>query len=317
MSVLILTDDCDPSADEMVLALAARGVEVHRINTAWFPARLSVSARLCGDRWSGHLRTEHRTVDLEEVQAVWYRSPRAFEFPPGLTAPVRAHANMEAKYGLGGVLMSLPVLWVNHPGRLADAAYKPRQLAVAARSGLWVADTLITSEPDMVRPFASEGRTVTKLMGASSITEDGVTKGCHTRVVDDAGLSDLRGVEVTAHLFQRWAPKAFEVRLFAVGEHITAAAIHAHTAEARVDWRKGYGSNTYERIEPPAAVAAGVRRLMADMDLLYGALDFVVGPDGEWTFLEINAGGQYGWIEHETGAPITQQLADLLMKGPQ
>lgn len=54
---------------------------------------------------------------------------------------------------------------------------------------------------------------------------------------------------------------------------------------------------------------------MVAMDLLYGALDFVVQPNGNWTFLEINAGGQFGFIEDETGAPLTAQLADLLAKG--
>jgi glutathione synthase/RimK-type ligase-like ATP-grasp enzyme len=334
MSVLILTDDWDPSADEMVLALADRGVEVHRLNTELFPVQLSMSARLHGDRWSGHLRTKHRTVELEDIQAVWYRSPRAYRFPPELSTAVRAHANMEAKYGLGGVLMSLPVLWVNHPSRLADAAYKPLQwvnhpsrladaaykplqLAIAARCGLRVADTLITNEPDAVRGFASEGCTVTKLLGSSSITENGVQKGTHTRLVDDADLADLRGIELTTHLVQRWAPKAHEARMFVIGEHITTAAIHAHNAAAYIDWRTGYGTNTYTLIEPPPEVGAGVQRLMTEMGLLYGALDFVIGPDGEWTFLEINAAGQYGWIEHHTRAPLTEQLADLLAKGPQ
>lgn len=317
MSVLILTDEWDPSADEMVLALQDRGVEVHRLNTAWFPAQLSLTARLRGGQWSGQLRTEHRTVELDDIHAVWYRSPRAYRFPPELNDAVRAHANMEAKYGIGGILMSLPVLWVNHPSRLADAAYKPHQLAMAARSGLRVADTLITNESNSVPQFAAEGRTVTKLLGASSITEDGVRKGCHTRLVDDSDLADLRGIELTAHLFQRWAPKAHEARLFIVGDHLTAATIHAHTADAYIDWRKGYGSNTYELVEPPATVVSGVRRMMTEMGLVYGALDFVIGPDGNWTFLEINAGGQYGWIEHHTGAPITEQLADLLAKGQQ
>lgn len=84
---------------------------------------------------------------------------------------------------------------------------------------------------------------------------------------------------------------------------------------AYVDWRTGYDSNTYELVEPPAEIIDGVRRLMAEMGLVYGALDFVIGPDDLWTFLEINAGGQYGWIEDETGAPLTDQLADLLRKG--
>lgn len=37
MSVLILANGRDPSVDAMVLALEARAVEVHRIDTAWFP----------------------------------------------------------------------------------------------------------------------------------------------------------------------------------------------------------------------------------------------------------------------------------------
>ena len=41
----------------------------------------------------------------------------------------------------------------------------------------------------------------------------------------------------------------------------------------------------------------------------------LVTPEGEWVFLEVNPGGQYGWIESCTGAPLTSVLADLLTKG--
>lgn len=56
---------------------------------------------------------------------------------------------------------------------------------------------------------------------------------------------------------------------------------------------------------------------MTTMNLMYAALDFVVQPSDEWTFLEINAGGQYGWIEDKTRAPLTEQLANLLVRGNQ
>lgn len=291
MTVLILASERDPSADTMVLALESRRVEVDRIDTSWFPAQLSVSARLRGDRWTGHLRTPHRTIDLAEIHTVWYRSPRAYQFPPDLNSVERDHATVEGKYGLGGVLMSLPVLWVNHPSRLADSAYKPYQLAVAARCGLQVPDTLITNRPESAKEFAAEGKTVTKMLGAISIVEGDVRKFAHTAIVNDAALRDLRGIEHTTHQLQRWAPKAHEARMFVIGDDITTAAIHAHTESARVDWRTGYGSNTYKLIEPPAEVTESVRRLMAEMRLVYGALDFVIGPDDTWTFLEINAAG--------------------------
>ncbi|SDP10272.1 hypothetical protein SAMN04487905_1022 [Actinopolyspora xinjiangensis] len=55
---------------------------------------------------------------------------------------------------------------------------------------------------------------------------------------------------------------------------------------------------------------------MRRFGLLYGALDFVITPEGRWVFLEINPGGQYGWLEAATGAAITGQLAELLTSNP-
>lgn len=316
MSVLILTGEHDPSADAMVRALTEREVEVHRIDTAWFPRQLSVNAGLAGASWSGTLRTPHRTVDLSEVGAVWYRQPGAYEFPDELSPVERHHANMEAKYGLGGVLSTLPAMWVNHPARLADAAYKPVQLAAARRAGLDVPETLITNDADEVREFVTQGRTVTKMIGAGMLVEEGVRKVARTREVDVADVADLRGVETTTHLFQRWVEKAYEVRLIVIGCSLTAYAIHAGSPEAHIDFRADYDSLSYELVDIPQAVSTGVDRLMGELDLVYGALDFVVSPDGRWTFLEINPTGQYGWLEHHVdGVSLTGKLANLLAAG--
>jgi ATP-grasp ribosomal peptide maturase len=298
-----------------VRALREREVDVCRVNTAWFPAQLSLAAELRGGRWSGTLSTEHRTLDLDEVRAVWYRNPEAYQLPAELSAAERHHAFMEAKYGLGGVLASLPVLWVNHPARAADAAYKPVQLATASRSGLSVPNTVITNEPSTVRAFADRGKTITKLLGASSIYEEGQRKVGFTRLVDEADLADLRGIEVTTHCFQSWVPKSFETRVTVVGDAMTAVAIHAGSASSYVDWRTDYDALSYELTDLPEQVESGIRRLMDSLGLKYGALDFVVTPDGEWIFLEVNPTGQYGWIEAKTGAPLTDQLAELLAEG--
>lgn len=315
MAVLILAEDIDATADEMVRALADRGTLVHRVNTAWFPIELTVSFDLDGGRWSGHMITPRHTIELADISAVGYRAPRAYRFPRGMNPAERAHANSEAKFGLGGVLISMPALWVNHPTRLARAAYKPYQLVTAARCGLTVPETLITNERASVESFAAKGRTVAKVLGSNTIVEQGVRKLTFTRLIHNEDLEDLRGIEQTTHLFQRWVPKAYDVRVIVIGEHMTAVAIRAGSAGGYIDWRADYDHLSYELIEMPVDVADGVRRLMESMGIVYGALDFVVRPDRTWTFLEINAGGQYGWLEDETGAPLTGQLADLLAAG--
>ncbi len=244
MTVLVLAREFDPSVDRMIPALVERGATVHRVNTAWFPATMQVTVELRG-RWRGRLTTPRGPVELDEVTAIWYRSPEAYRMPAALSAVESQHARVEAKYGLGGVLASLPALWCNHPNRVADAAYKPVQLARAAMAGLTVPDTLITNEADQARKFGAGGPTVTKLVGGMPIDEDGTRRGVYTRLLGDTDFADLRGVEHTTHMFQRWVPKTRECRVVVIGERITAAAITAGSAQAHVDWSEPGTSATW------------------------------------------------------------------------
>jgi ATP-grasp ribosomal peptide maturase len=320
MSVLILAEEHDVSADYMVRALQRRSVDVFRVDLGWFPAQLSFAAELRGNRWTGHLRTPAHTVNLEDVHAVWYRSPTAFRLPAGLTAEERRIAFTEAKLGLGGVLASLNALWVNHPARSADAAYKPLQLVTAARCGLTVPSTLVSNEPAAVSKFATESDgTVCKMFGGNSLIEreDGrdVRRVAFTHRLSDDDLRDLTGVETTAHQVQRWTPKQYEVRLTAVGDRLFSVAIHADSDSAKVDWRADYGALRYEKIDTPTEIADSVCRYLDSMGLAYGAFDFIVTPDDQWIFLECNPGGQYSWLEKPADVPITDTLADLLATG--
>lgn len=317
MTVLILAADLDANADHMVTALHERGVAVCRVNTAWFPAQLTVSAALRGDRWSGQLRTPAHIVELDEIHAVWYRSPEAYHMPAELSAIERQHCTREAKYGLGGILASLPGLWVNHPSRVADCAYKPVQLVRARECGLAVPDTVITNEPGTARSFAAHEQTITKLMSANTISEQGCRKFSWTRVLGSDDLDDLRGFEVTVNMLQRWVPKLFEVRIVVIADRLTAVKITSGSAASRIDWRSDYTALSYDLIEPPDYVIRGVHALMRSFSLVYAALDFIVTPEAEWVFLGINAGGQYGWLEAKTGVPLTEYLADVLTGGRQ
>lgn len=131
----MLTEPQDTSADRVIEHLNERRVPVFRADTAEFPQRLVLRATLDGE-WVGTLANQQREADLATVRSVYYRRPTRFVFPDGMSGPERRFAALQARLGLGGVIASLPCLWINHPGRVADAEYKPVQLRLAARSGL-------------------------------------------------------------------------------------------------------------------------------------------------------------------------------------
>jgi glutathione synthase/RimK-type ligase-like ATP-grasp enzyme len=48
------------------------------------------------------------------------------------------------------------------------------------------------------------------------------------------------------------------------------------------------------------------------LNLEIGGIDLIVTPEGETVFLEINAAGQWKWIEDATELPIASAIARRL-----
>ncbi|MEU3186917.1 ATP-grasp ribosomal peptide maturase [Streptomyces sp. NPDC006923] len=317
--VLVIASRDDWPTDRVVKVLADRGVPVFRMDTSEFPKDLTLAGRIDARRgWAGALASPHRVIDLADVTAVYYRAPRAWDFPRGMSDAERRFAAAQARAGLGGVLSALDCRWVSHPASMSRAEYKPIQLAAARESGLTIPPTLITNHTDAVREFASDidGPLICKPVASPVFIENDELKVVYTRRLTVRDLDDLRGVDTTAHLFQAWIDKAHEVRLTVAGDRLLAAEIHAGSGKAHVDWRSDYRSLTYRATETPPDIEAAVRRLMARLRLRFGALDFIVSPSGEWTFLEVNPCGQWDWIQHATGLPIAQAIADELQGVP-
>jgi ATP-grasp ribosomal peptide maturase len=308
-TVLVLTGKDDLTADAVVAELNKRRVTVARYDSADFPRNSQLGATLGSAGWGGFLRSDH-LIELQGISAVWWRRPNEFVTPSGWSDEARAFALSEARVGLLGVLGSLPVRWVNHPACDSAASYKPVQLAVAARVGLEVPKTVITSDPNHAKEFMGSDEVIYKGMSGGVLGADCRHRFLPTTIVSASGIDVSLGG--TAHLFQELVRKAYEVRLTVIGDQMFPVAIHAGSESAKLDWRTDYASLTYEPIELPADVEKGVRKLMERCDLVFGALDFAVTPEGRWLFFEINPSGQWHWLAAKTGLPMVAAMADLL-----
>ena len=51
---------------------------------------------------------------------------------------------------------------------------------------------------------------------------------------------------------------------------------------------------------------------MTRLDLVFGAIDLVVTPDGRYVFLEVNPTGQWAWFPDHITLPIRDAIATLL-----
>ncbi len=315
-TVLVIADATDTTADRVCAVLAARRVPMFRFDTAEFPGRLVLNTESVGDTWRGELIRGGDRLDLDAVQSVYVRRPRPFEVPGHLTTAERWHAATECRYGLGGCLTSLPVPYLNHPSRAADAAYKPRQLRDLQACRLVTPPTLVTNSADAVRAFATRhGPLICKSIAATVLHTGDTAHVVYTRCLTDHDVhapGGLDGVDYAAHLFQPFVTSEFAVRLTVIGQRLLAVRIDAGSERARVDWRADYDSLTYEIIDVPHAVQRGVAGYMRLSGLHYGAVDLLVRPDGTWVTLEINPEGNYSWLEEETTLAFSATVADFL-----
>ncbi|MFJ7997636.1 ATP-grasp ribosomal peptide maturase [Streptomyces sp. NPDC096310] len=315
MTVLVLTQARDSTADLVIAELNDRGIPVHRLDPGEFPGNLVMAARIGPQQnvWGGGLRGEHRYLDLSRVRSVYYRRPSEVRSHPDVSGQDAPWATAEARAGLGGVLAALECTWLNHPRRNAAAGVKPVALATAARCGLSIPATLITNDPAEARAFIESlpGRVAAyKALGNQGPSGiDGKPYALWTTEVRASEITD--SVSLTAHQFQEWIPKTYDIRLTVVADQIFAAKIHSASEVARIDIRTDYDSHTYEPCDVPGPVAMGVRELLGVFGLHYAALDFLVSESGEWHLIDVNPNGQWAFVP-ELRTPITQALADLL-----
>jgi glutathione synthase/RimK-type ligase-like ATP-grasp enzyme len=88
------------------------------------------------------------------------------------------------------------------------------------------------------------------------------------------------------------------------------------SAEGTVDWRPaGVGSVQIHACELDPDVATRCLALMRALGLDLAGLDLLVTPEGETVFLEVNAAGQWLWVEQATGLAIASAIVDQLIIG--
>ncbi|MFJ4688604.1 MvdC/MvdD family ATP grasp protein [Streptomyces sp. NPDC091377] len=309
MTVLVVDGPFEAGTDLIVGELASAGVSVFRMDTAEFPLELEFHSTFCKGQWNGLLATNHRRVSLSDIKAVYWNRPGTFRFP-GLSEADEHYARGAARIGLGGILASIDAPFMNHPSRATYAEFKPQQLRIAGAVGLATPHTLITSDPDAVRRFARlvHGPIITKPLGAPVVAHKSGWDQMYTRRAD---LSDLKGVPITAHLYQEEVAKDFEVRAMFIGGTCYSARIDAGSDQARLDYRSDYDAITVTPMPTPAAVQESLHRYAAAFNLAYFAADFIVTPAGEWVFLEANPSGQWAWV-NSVDLPLAAAFAKTL-----
>jgi ATP-grasp ribosomal peptide maturase len=305
MTVLILTNEEDVTADMVVVHLNALGVPVFRLDPADLTGGVALSGEFVHGAFRGHLSAAGRLVSIGGLRSVWLRRPG----PAAQRASSpSAWLTEEAGQALYGMLRGTDARWMNHPDAARRARHKPWQLRLAQRCGLPVPATLITTFPQAARDFAERYPDLVVKPVSGAHPQDPPRAVPTSRVAPD---TDFSAVAFGPTLLQRRVAKRADIRLTAVGDRLLAAR-KATGGEAEVDVRFASSGEPWRPVDVAPRIAEAVLAYLRDAELAYGAFDFVEDADGTWWFLECNQSGQFGFVEVDTGQPIARSIAEWL-----
>lgn len=137
-----------------------------------------------------------------------------------------------------------------------------------------------------------------------------------TSEITNDHLNDMEGLSLCPMTFQERLEKKLEMRVTIVGKKIFCFSIDSQRmSTAALDWRKEGAAmvDDWQPYQLPAAIEQKLQAFMNDYGVNYGAIDLILTPDDEFYFLEINAAGEYFWLDKLCGNSISKEIAGVLL----
>lgn len=315
--ILITGDPDDAHIRHVKKSLVQCGCQVE----VWPPRFLLYEQELRWrlDRDTATLAQNNNKFNIYEFDGIWLRRLPTVKPLPAPESWIESFCQRESSKALGSLLRTYKGFSVNSIAAQQECSYKLNQLKTAQLAGFNVPETLITNCRDEVENFFNEcqGRLIYKLIDEASGTLLPTThnpSGIYTRLTTASDLEEFTSVNRSIHLFQREVQKKFDVRLTVIGNEIFGAAIMSQSGSGKVDFRMDY-SVPLEKFDITPAIQNATLSLMSRMGLVFGCVDLAVDNKGVPFFFELNAQGQFLWIEDALGFPLSERLARLLRTG--
>ena len=317
MSILFISElELDAHLLPVAAELGRRGHDVAVFNPGDFPSKATITVSGSAGGQRALLSNSLQTIDLNDVQSVWYRRPGTFTFAPELEQAERAWLRDEATDLVGAIWANSRALWVSEPRAIRFADLKLVQLAAAAELGFATPNYLVTNDPTAAHGFidAQPDGAIVKALNYPTIERDGAAGMIYTHRLTAADLAELDAVRYGPAFFQQYIPKRYDLRVTVIGDRLFAVRIDPRGhGDAEVDFRRAEIFDLpHTPVELPRKLHDACLALTAALGLQFGAIDLVQTADGEYFFLEINPNGQWYWIEMMTELPMARAMADLL-----
>ncbi len=194
---------------------------------------------------------------------------------------------------------------------------KLRLLTQAREFGFHTPDTIVTSEKKKLVHFAKKHdyRLITKpSWEIVALFNDSEQSMSYTAQIGRDEISSWPD-NFFPSLFQNRIEKSYELRIFVFDHEIFPCAIFSQLGTGTTTDFRGGNENEYRTV-PYSLSSKREKQILKFMDYIKmdtGSFDFIVTPDSEMVFVEINPVGQFGFTSHPCNYYIEKKLANYMI----
>jgi hypothetical protein len=252
----------------------------------------------------------NKRIDLSSIETIWWRRGRIPKEDPKISNDLKNYIHLEWKHFILGIEAFTNSRWVNSPIANYKANIKSFQLVVALQVGLEIPETRITNDPHSVQElFARSDSVIFKHIGDAQKPLTG------TRELNKAHLDKLDILKNCPAIFQENIKADLDIRVTAFGTSMYAIEIESQNGQSPLDWRFDHTVQFREH-SLNGSVSSKLFNMMKIFGLEFCIFDLRLTKTGTYIFLEINPNGQYLFLELLTQIPLSNYMAEFLLKKP-
>lgn len=295
--ILIITSSVDETVSYIMKKYSGEA-DFFRINVDNF----SEYRFYIGDNgWS--ISDQCTTVNSESIYSIYYRKPM---LPDLRMYDSQYHLLIQKDIisVINGIVDSFHGKVITKPSILRKTENKVYQMIYVSKHGWNIPKSYIGNDKEAGNEYTYSTSIIKPLTIGKTYGKNG-WELYQTNIFK--GIKE--DISLTPVYLQHYIKKQYEVRITIIAREVYAVRIDTKN---KIDWRLDYKNHKYRLITCPENIIKKCYQMMNDFDLIFGAFDFIVTPENEWIFLEVNPNGQWLWLEQSLNLDISKKIIDNL-----
>ncbi len=298
--ILIITSSYDRTCSYLINKF--RHLEFFRLDLDRF-SDYHITFSLDGFR----IRDGNDLIDSVSCASIYFRKPSLENLDGIFENHYHTYIHKETYSFIEGIVESFSGTVLTKPSVMRRANNKVLQASLASQVGFHLPEFAITNDANLLKHFSSNAGII-KPVALGEITCGSSKEFVQTNLIDPT--FKVNYFEYSPVYLQDFIDKDFEVRITVVDGDFFPVKIHS---ENNIDWRKPNNKVSYEACSIPSTIRRNCINFMNLCGMKFGCFDFIV-KNNVWYFLEMNANGQWAWLEFETKHNISDAIIRYLMK---